>query len=309
MAKWNNTVFKGGSAMFRVRLLSIVGAVAGLLFLATGFASAGTLFVGADVEDFAGGYPSPGLDRLGVVTTGGLDGTSVITSTIIGTDFLINGMADADGKLLAGTPLANPLNTVAFDGTLISSITASGIPNGSCCNEEMLFVPQAGGGSKFYHAKYGAVGGIREIDPVTGNLIAYDPLTDVVGMALVNGEIWITRWANREIGIWNPLTKVFTVQFDLDLVGLGGLGNAGALAFDPGNQVLWLGTQSGRITPLSLTGAQLGPSYFPFGSMPETIDGLTFLGEVTGRIPEPAALAIFAFGLAGLGFMRRRCVA
>lgn len=241
--------------------------------------SAGTLFMGADTEDFSGGLPcspsaggGPGVDRLGVITT---DGPTVTNVEIICTDFLLNGMADADGKLLAGTPNANPLNTVSFDGVLLDSIVASGIPNGSCCNEEMLFVPQGDGSSKFYHAHYSDV--IREIDPVTGDQVgASFPQPDTVGMALVNGEIWITHWAQREIGIWDPDTNVFTKQFDLV-----GLGNAGALAWDPFSQVLWVGSSGGNVTPFDLDGNLLGPTEQPFGAFGATVDGLTFLGEVT----------------------------
>lgn len=280
------------------------------LVLTTGVASAGTLFVGADVEDFAQtGTPNGSAnDRLGVVTT---SGATVVSSTIIPTTFLLNGMADAGGVLLTGTPEANTLNTVGFDGTLISSIAAPGIPNTGCCNEEMLFVPQAGGGSKVYHAHYGNTtgDGIREIDPTTGVQIgALFPRTDVVGMALIKGDIWITRWANKEIGIWDPSTNIFSVQFDLDTLGLGGLGNAGALAWDPGAEVLWLGTQGGIITPFDLSGNVLGPSYQPFGTgFSATVDGLTFLGEVTEvPMPEPTTLAIVGLGLAAMGLARRR---
>ena len=171
----------------------LVGALcASILMCITSLTFAGTLFVGADVEDFAGGLPCDlpgggadldGVDRLGVVTT---SGPTVTNIDIICIDFFLNGMADADDKLLAGTPNANPLNTVAFDGSLISSIVAPGIPDGSCCNEEMLFVPQGGGGEKFYHAHYGFDGlsGIREIDPSTGAQLDFFPRTDVVGMAL-----------------------------------------------------------------------------------------------------------------------------
>ena len=96
------------------------------------------------------------------------------STTVIPTDFLVNGMADAGGVLLTGTPLANALNRVDFDGNLISTIAAPGIPNGPCCNEEMLFVPQVVGPDKVYHAHFSPVGAgaIREIDPLTGAQLA-----------------------------------------------------------------------------------------------------------------------------------------
>lgn len=259
--------------------LSLLSILASLFLLSLTPASAGTMFMAADTEDFAGGLPcspsaggGPGVDRLGVITT---DGPSVTNVDIICTDFLLNGMADADGKLLAGTPNANPLNTVSFDGVLLDSIIAPGIPNSGCCNEEMLFVPQGDGTAKFYHAHYSDV--IREIDPETGVQIgASFPQPDTVGMALVNGDIWITHWSARQVGIWDPDTNTFTLKFNLI-----GLGNAGALAWDPFSQVLWIGSSGGNITPFDLAGNQLGATEQPFGAFGATVDGLTFLGEVT----------------------------
>lgn len=251
-----------------------------LLFAGTSLAQAGTLFVATDNEDFAGGLPclndagEPGVDRLAVVTT---DGPLVTNVEVICTTFLINGMADADGKLLAGTPRANPLNTVGFDGSLISSIAAPGIPDGGCCNEEMLFVPQPVGADRFFHAHWSDV--IREIDPVSGAQIGPAfPQTQIVGMALINEEIWTTKWSPRQVGIWDPDTNTFNhqVQFDGKVNG-----NYGALAWDPVEEVLWLGTTGGFITPFDLAGVQLGPAEQPLGAFGDTIDGMTFLGEVT----------------------------
>jgi hypothetical protein len=274
----------------RIRVLPCL-AVALLLLGSPLVGHAGTLFIAADTEDFAGGLPcvnsqgQPGVDRLLVVTT---DGPLVVSVNVICTTFLINGMADAGGKLLAGTPSANALNTVAFDGTLISSIAAPGIPNSGCCNEEMLFVPQPNGSEKFYHAHFSDV--IRELNPVTGVQIGpVFPQNQVVGMALVNGEIWITRWMPRQIGIWNPVGNTFALQFALaNNPETSGLGNAGALAWDPVDGVLWLGASGGTITPLDLNGNRLGPTVMPFGAgFSDTIDGMTFLGEVT-RLLTPA---------------------
>lgn len=288
-----------------MRVVSVIAAA--VLALSANVALAGTLFVGADVEDFDGGLPpGSGLDRLGRVTTSGA--LVLGPSTIITTNFLLNGMADAGGRLLTGTPNANTLRYVGFDGSNLGSFPAA-IPNNDCCNEEMLFVPTPAG-EKLYHAHWSpsldGVAGIRELNP-TGGLVAFHPMSEVVGMALINGEIWITRWAPREVGIWNPATNTFTVKFDLDALGLGSLGNAGALAWDPFSQVLWLGSQGGRITPFDLSGNLLGPSFLPFGPMNQTIDGLTFVGEVT--VPEPTTLALLGIALAGIGFSRRKRLA
>ena len=280
-------------ARIRIRLSTVVAAA---LMAFAGQSFAGTLFIAADVEDFS--YPPGtafGTDRIAKAT---VSGASHVSTQVIFTDFLVNGMADAGGELLAGTPQANRLNRVDFNGNLISGFAAPGIPNGPCCNEEMLFVPQASGPDKVYHAHYADV--IREIDPLTGVQLDIFSQTDVVGMALIEGEIWISKWAGRAIGIWDPTTNMFTKQFDLV-----GLGNAGALAWDPFDEVLWVGSQGGAVTPFNLAGNQLGASFLPFGAMSQTIDGMTFLGEVT-KVPEPGTLALLGVALAVFGFRARR---
>ena len=267
------------------------------LFLAGPSASAvaGELFVAADVEDFqfpegTSMCPDGPCDRIGKANVSG----AVHNFTdVIDTDFLVNGMADAGGFLLAGTPAANALNSVGFDGSLIDTIAAPGIPHADCCNEEMVFVPQAVGPDKLYHAHWSDV--IREIDPQTGEQLDIFQQTDVVGMALVNGQVWISKWGPRQIGIWDPSDNSFDVQ--IDNAALNALGNTGALAFDPVNQVLWVGSTGGQVTPFDLNGNQLGDSFLPFGPMGETIDGLTFLGEVTG-LEAPAVPAFGPWGLA-----------
>lgn len=249
---------------------------------------AGTLFIAADTEDFAGVLP----DRLGKWD---VTGATVNSSTIINTGFFLNGLADAGGKLLTGTPVANTLRYVAFDGTDLGSFSASGIPNGPCCNEEMLFVPQPSGPATIYHAHYSDV--IAQID-LSGNLVQSFNQNDVVGMALVGGDIWISKWGSRQVGIWDPLTDTFTSKFSTPA-------NAGGLAYDPIGDLLWVGMQGGTVTPYSLAGAVLGDSFQPFGNIGDTIDGLTFLGEVSS-VPEPGTLALFAAGLVGLGIWRPR---
>lgn len=273
------------------------------LALSGGSVQAGTLYVGSDCEDFGACTGFGSIDRLGVVTT---NGAAVVSSAIVPLDFLLNGIADADAKLIGGTPSANPLNLLNFNGSLISTLNAPGVPNSDCCNEEMLFVPDGGGGLKLYHANWDADGfpndgGIREIDQVTGNEISYRPLTEVVGMALVNGEIWITRWAPREVGVWDPVTGNFTVKFIVPL----DLGVAGALAWDPFDDVLWVGGGNGGITPFALDGTLLGATFRPFPDVDTTIDGLAFFGEVS-NVPAPGGVALLALGLVAAGMVRRQ---
>lgn len=282
--------------MRAARIIGIRAAIVAVTLLG-GSAMAGTLFVGADVEEFAGTTP----DRLGKVTT---NGGAFVSQVIIplgnlpsGAPILLNGMADGGGFLFAGTPSLNTLHRLDFNGGLISSINAPGIPNSGCCNEEMLFASDG----KFYHVHYSD--SIRQIDPVTGAQIAIFAQADVVGMALVGTDIWISKWSGDSFGTWDPVTNTYTLR--KQLTGA----NVGALAYDPGANIMWVGRQGGLVEAydLSLAGIPLiaGSGFQPFGNIPDTIDGLVFLGEVT-RVPEPGTLALLALAVLGIAGVSRR---
>ena len=99
-------------------------------------------------------------------------------------------------------------------------------------------------------------------------------------MALVGSDIWISKWNNRQVGIWDPSTNIFTSVFNTP-------SNAGALAFDPDSGILWVGRQGGWVEPYDLAGNLLATGFQPFGAISQTIDGLTILGE-GGQVPVPA---------------------
>jgi hypothetical protein len=247
-------------------------------------ARASTLFIGSDTEDFADTLP----DRLAKATVTGAIFNSQI---IIPTNYHLNGLGDGAGFLYAGTPEANHINEIDYNGNIVGGFNAA-VPSGSCCNEEMQLV-----GNVLYHAHY--LDEIERLDPVTGAAVAPPlPQADVVGMANVAGVVWISKWNGRSVGTWDPTTNIYTAKFSTPT-------NAGGIAFDPNSNILWVGLQGGFVVPYTLTGTALNAGFQPFGSIPDTFDGLTFLGEGTqAAVPEPLSLLLLGTGLVAAG--RRR---
>ena len=278
-----------GSSVKVGRCLSLCGAM--LLGGLAATAAAGTLYIGTDTEEFGGATAS----YLAVAT---VNGANFVSEAKIPLNYPLNGIGDGPGFLYAGDPLTNTLRTIKYDGTLLTSVSA-GFAN-NCCNEEMQF--SAG---KLYHAHYADV--IQQIDPLTGAVIQSFAQPDVVGMALVGGQMWITHWAAHLVGKWDPATNTFTPVFSTP-------DNAGALAYDPDSGIIWVGQLGGMVIPYSLAGVAMNAGFdavTPLGLVDgngnpipiDTVDGLTFQGE--GRqIPEPGILALF--GIAGLCGLARR---
>lgn len=260
--------------------------------LSTGAAYAGVLIAARDLEDFA----ATGTDQIAKTTTvGAIAGATVL----IDTSYQVNGIGDGGGFLYAGSAVLNNFITIDYNGNLLTSGTSAGYKNGFCCNEDIAYDPVT---NIVYRGLYNDL--IVAVNGTTGALIQNYQQSDVVGMAQVNGVIWISKWGSREVGTWDPLTNTYVKKFDTD--GAGGInGNAGGLAYDPFDQILWIGFQGGLVTPWSLTGTRLGDGYKPFGDMSQTIDGLVFLGE-SRSVPEPTSLLLLvAVGLSAAAARRR----
>ncbi len=262
------------------KILFAGAALALLLAPIAGSAIAGTLFIGSDTRSFAG-RTLP--DVLGVAA---VTGANVVSQTNYATTVNLNGLTDVSGQnyLYAGNPFDGVINKISYTGVLLGSISVPGIATG-CCNEDMIWT-----GTKLYHAQYS--NGIQQIDVTTGAVLSSQSQPDVVGMSYVGTDIWITHWGARQVGIWDPTTNVFTAQFSTP-------SNAGGLAFDAANGIMWVGLAGGSVIPYTLAGVALNAGFQPFGATADTIDGLAFLGEAS--VPEPATWVMMLLGFGAIG--------
>ena len=252
----------------------------------------GTLFIGTDTEEFNGASAS-------YLFKATVNGPNLVSEISVPLNFPLNGLGDGPGFLYSGDPNTNTLRTIDYNGNLLTSTTA-GFPN-TCCNEEMQFF-----GGNLYHVHWSD--NIQQIDPTTGAVLATFAQSDVVGMAQVGSQLWITHWSTQQVGTWDPGTNIFTPIFSTPQL-------AGALAFDPSSNILWVGQLGGMVIPYDLAGNQLGVGFNALSPLAglglnlDTVDGMTFQGESSQPVPEPSTLFLFGsalVGMSGIAWRRNR---
>jgi len=235
----------------------------------------GLLFAGTDHNTFAN---TPLPDQLGRFTVNGANNTG---GSVLSLPYYINGIAQTGNFLYAGNPNTNTLQTIDFNGNPVNSVFSSGVssvtagfPN-ACCNEDMAF---DAAGNVLWHAHYNntspANSEIEKLDPATGAVTATYVQPDVVGITFVGNTIWITKWSAKQVGTWDPATNTFTPQFATPA-------NAGGLAYDPVNGILWVGLAGGSIVPYNpANGLPLNAGFSPLTAGGDTVDGLEFVSQV-----------------------------
>jgi hypothetical protein len=187
----------------------------------------------------------------------------------------VNGISFDDTFLWTGQPeevgsvVGNTLRKIsaALPPTVLATIPpGSNSFSSACCSEQMVVFK-----GNLYHAHYDDVIQQLYVD-ASGNSEVQQtyPQTDVVGMASDGTKLWISKWSEQQVGTWDPASNVFTVIFSTPY-------DAGALAWDLQNHVLWVGMTNGWVIPYNAKGTQLGTGFQPFGAIGNTIDGLAFV--------------------------------
>jgi hypothetical protein len=136
-----------------------------------------------------------------------------------------------------------------------------------------------------------------------------------------DGDVFVIAHSNAGSAVLAAADAIFNnILFNGDdavALTMGGvlIDVIGEVGFDPGGQwgsgLVSTANNTLRRKDLVFGGDLDGSDLFnPFvewlGYPQDTIDGLGFHAIRTEQVPEPATLALFSFGLAGLGFMRRR---
>ena len=227
---------------------------------------ASRLFCGTDATGFSGMNGQLAVVRTsGAIVQGALQVYNLsvpLNGITFSSNFLWSGQPED-----VGTVAGNTLRQISV--TVPPSVLSTVQPgahsfSASCCNEQLVVVNGA-----IYHAHYSDVIQRLQIDSSGKSEVAQTyAQTDVVGMATDGTKIWISKWSGRAVGTWDPASNTFTQVFSTPA-------DAGALAWDVANNVLWVGMSDGFVVPYDSTGNQLNRGFQPFGT--DNVDGLAFV--------------------------------
>ena len=204
---------------------------ASLVFLA--FASAaradGTLF--AVTDEFAFLHSATGEISMTPIT-----GITPGATTLVTSDFPVNGIGPAAGGLVyGGTPFDNLMRTVdPGTGATVTSVTAgfSTADGNLTANEQFAF-----NGTTLYHVQFGNGGGlgsIQQLDPITGAVLATDVQSQMIGIVFAGNQLWVSSFLGKSVGTFDFASNTYTPKFTL-------AGAGGGLAYDSSTGTLWVG--------------------------------------------------------------------
>jgi hypothetical protein len=179
---------------------------------------------------------------------------------------------------------------IDFNGVPIGASFAGPTPN-NCCNEDLALAPDG----TIWKTHFST--GLYNYNATTGTLINSFSILDLVGATFVGNQLWVSKWNGRSFGELNTSTGVYTSKININ-------SNAGGLAYDLANNILWGGEQGGLVQAYDLNTFNpiAGSSFQPFGAISDTIDGLAYVSQV----PEPNTILLLGAGLIGLlGFRKK----
>jgi len=269
---------KLGFAAFSVAIFSMMMTSMTISSLPDAYAD-GTLFVGADVEEFAFG-----IDQIGIFTTTG--GVAVGAPVPLGAGDFANGMTViGPNQLLTGTvgipfaPDAATATTVKIrDFSAVPGVSLiAAIPTGAF-NEDYAY-----DGTSVWHTHFinGGAGSVIQLDPnnLDGPALSVHNLDfGPVGATVVDGQLWISNWSGQTFGTFDPNTDTYT-----PMLATSGT-SAGCLAFDSHSRIIWGGEQGGLLVPYDAdTLTPINAGFQPFGPIGATVDGCAFWSPFGGE--------------------------
>jgi hypothetical protein len=247
--------------MTSITLLAVIGMIMPAY-------AAGVLYVGSDTEEFAGAVSGNPLDKIGKYFTLGPVIVGGANINLAPTD-VANGMTIVGGDLLTGTVVLSDLierdlNTLSLTGGPFDALT-----NDFAFNEDLAY-----DGTNVWRAHFivgGASGTIYQLNPALAGavVVAYPQTFGPVGMTFVGPQLWTTDWINDTVGTF-VAPNIYTAMFSTPE-------HSGCLAWDGSSGVLWVGQAGGAVIPYDLLGNPLGPAFFAFPPMIDTMDGCAII--------------------------------